>query len=137
VFSASLAFLTHNSICGISLLCANIAPCVHVQVIHFDLPASGASAPRDNAAAIALLQYCLNQMLPEDVRVFGLRPAPPPPPPQVLRRLPWSCNLNATGKLYTYRLAVSDVLNPLHARQRAHYSPALWPIDVDALEQTL
>ncbi|KAG5178448.1 pseudouridine synthase [Tribonema minus] len=107
------------------------------QVVHFDLPASGASALAYDPAAMALLQYCLNQMLPEDVRVYGLAPVPLPSPQQRQQGLPWSANVNARAKLYTYRLSFCDVTNPLDARQRAHYPPVLWPVDLGVLEATL
>jgi tRNA U38,U39,U40 pseudouridine synthase TruA len=124
------------------LLYCCIAQC---QVIHFDLPtpsSSSSSSSRssssgfdgDDSNAVSLLEYCLNQMLPLDVRIFNIELAPPASAEQSAKGLPWHANLNATGKLYTYRLAVGSVLNPLESRQRAHYHPARHPVDLAVLE---
>jgi tRNA U38,U39,U40 pseudouridine synthase TruA len=109
----------------------------HPQVIHFDLPTPSSSRSGfdgDSSSAVAQLEYSLNQMLPLDVRIHGIELAPPASAEQSSRGLPWHANLNATGKLYTYRLAIGSVLSPLESRQRAHYHPARHPVDLAVLE---
>ncbi|CAM9413607.1 unnamed protein product [Scytosiphon promiscuus] len=100
------------------------------QAIHFDLP----NANED----LAQLTYSMNQMIPEDVRVWNMSVAPPPSPSQVDKGWPWSSMLNARSKRYSYRLFVGQVPNPLDRLYRAHASQAAGsPIDVERLYRTM
>ncbi|CAM9946793.1 unnamed protein product [Ectocarpus sp. 6 AP-2014] len=100
------------------------------QAVHFDLP----NANED----LSQLAYSMNQMMPEDVRVWNMSVAPPSSPWQVEKGWPWSSMLNARGKRYSYRLFVGPVMSPLDRLYRAHASHAAGsPINVDLLYQTI
>lgn len=86
------------------------------QAIHFDLP----NADTD----LGELTYVMNQMMPEDVRVWNMSLAPPCTAEQADKRLPWHVMLNASGKVYSYRLCVGDVPNPLDRLYRVHANRA-------------
>lgn len=96
------------------------------QVAHIDL---GEAVDGD---ALAL---SLNALLPADVRVLAVAPAPDPTPAQVAAGHAWHAMHNARGKLYTYRLATGPVYDPLRRRTQAHVTHE--PLDLEALRRAL
>ncbi|KAJ8614452.1 hypothetical protein CTAYLR_000814 [Chrysophaeum taylorii] len=82
------------------------------------------------------LEHSLNRMLPADVRVFDVEPAPPPAPWQAERSLPWHAIMNATGKRYIYRLRASrHPIDPMRRLYRATVSHR--PMDFARFEAAL
>ena len=101
------------------------------QVAHCDLPVEALSGD-----ALELLEHQVNRLLPDDVRVFELRPAPAPEPWQVADGLPWHAIANSRGKRYSYRLAARrGGADPLARLYRAHVAHA--PLDLAKLDATL
>ncbi|KAK4535117.1 hypothetical protein CDCA_CDCA03G1142 [Cyanidium caldarium] len=105
------------------------------QVVHFDAPPSHYARLGD-ANYAAELEYVLNRLLPDEVRVRALRPAPPPTwcwirrgdplrLQRVQRLLPWSATHSATSKQYTYRILLGAVSDPLLGRFAHHER---WPL---------
>ena len=95
------------------------------QTIHFDAPSAWAS--RTGA-----LNCKLNSILPKDVRVRDLSPAPCH---GTVDGLPWHATYATTGKLYSYRWRCAPYMDPLDRRDRA-----LWfrnAMDVDAIRACL
>ena len=95
------------------------------QAIHFDLQESSKAHPPP-----AVLQRSLNALLPPSVRLVDLEQAPER---DALGRL-WHARLWATGKLYSYRLFVGPVLDPLRRHERMHI---LCPFDLSAVRSTI
>lgn len=74
----------------------------------------------------------------QDVRVWNMTVPPPCSPWQAERGLPWSSMLNAQGKVYSYRLFVGEIPNPLDRLYRVHASHAARaPIDADRLNRAI
>ena len=51
-----------------------------------------------------LLEFQVNRMLPEDVRIYDLEAAPQPESWQVEQGLPWHAIINSVSKRYEYKL---------------------------------
>lgn len=84
----------------------------------------------------AALEFQLNRMLPADIRVFDVEPAPQPTQWQAEQSLPWHAIVNAVGKRYTYRLSASKgPMDPMQRLYRARVAYA--PIDLGVLESAL
>lgn len=90
------------------------------QAVHFDLPQA---VPVDTSR----LEFVLNRLLPDDIRVFNVSLAPPG------ARL-WHATSSARGKLYSYRFCVNPFVEPLRRRQTAH---AYQPMDMRLLDECL
>ena len=78
------------------------------QAVHFDVPLE-VKVPITSQK----LEVSLNALLPHDVRVYHVEPAPER---DELGR-PWHAIRWATGKLYSYRLQSGGILDPLLRRQ--------------------
>lgn len=152
------------------------------QAVHFDLfshnetdVATSASAGDDSGTSggrsrtVSELETSMNRMLPTDVRVWNLQPAPPPSflgvvprrsassadlnvndgddgddgddddafdPPFVPGVYKWNVMRDCVSKLYSYRICVGDVLDPVERHNRWHPT---WGHDIDVarLERTL
>jgi hypothetical protein len=65
------------------------------QALHFDLP-----KPCDD---LKYLEFTLNRMLPDDVRLFNIADVPLGTLLQVQQGEPWHSTKSAIGKLYVYR----------------------------------
>ena len=92
------------------------------QAVHFDVPLE-VKVPITSQK----LEVSLNALLPHDVRVYHVEPAPER---DELGR-PWHAIRWATGKLYSYRLQSGGILDPLLRRQWVHAGHL--PLDVDAM----
>ena len=93
------------------------------QTIHFDL-----AMPASRLPAAGELERALNAMLPASVRVWQVEEAPEV---DLLGR-PWNARLSSAGKLYSYRLCVDSMLDPLERRQRLHVPK---PLDLGLMRE--
>ena len=96
------------------------------QALHFDLP-----EPCDN---LELLQFSMNRMLPDDVRVFNVSAVPPGTKQQVLTNDLWHATKSATAKLYVYRFCTNRYVDPIRKRYCTH---VYQPTDMVLLEKCL
>ena len=96
------------------------------QALHFDLP-----EPCDN---LELLQFSMNRMLPDDVRVFNVSAVPPGTEQQVLTNDLWHATKSATAKLYVYRFCTNRYVDPIRKRYCTH---VYQPTDMVLLEKCL
>jgi tRNA pseudouridine38-40 synthase len=122
------------------------------QAIHFDVPVQ-----IDDIAAV---EYSINQMLTPDLRLWNLQLAPEP----VMKQIPgdwpikalkegdgemsgdceelveatylWNVLYDSTKKLYSYRLSLGPVMDPLQRYSRWHPGQA-HKIDTDQLRRIL
>ncbi|CAN0267588.1 unnamed protein product, partial [Phaeothamnion confervicola] len=97
------------------------------QAVHFDLPSKA-------AGDMGRLEYACNQMLPEDIRMWNLTVAPAPSPERLAMGLPFHANVDASSKLYSYRIFIGPVVCPLDQLFRAHVPG---PIDLGLLDDAL
>ena len=103
------------------------------QAFHFDLK-------KDlSAQELQQVEYSINRMLTSDVRVWNLQKAPPP----MLKTIKGKQMLKAfdvmydsTKKLYSYRLSLGPVMEPLQRHMRWHPDLAE-VIDTALLERLL
>jgi tRNA pseudouridine38-40 synthase len=118
------------------------------QAFHFDLePTLKSESSQDDDGSIseqdlASIEYSLNRMLRPDVRLWNLQRAPPPaykiigdpngPPVE----LAWNVIHDSTRKLYSYRISVGAVMEPLERHSRWHPDQAS-RLDLDQLERLL
>ena len=92
------------------------------QAIHFDLPAF---LPTDELRQI---EESLNKMLPPDVCLWNLQHAPPPilksfqndTGSVMTKEMTWNVIYDSTSKLYSYRLSLAPVMDPLQRYHRWH-----------------
>lgn len=84
------------------------------QMVHFDLPARAALR---NEEQLGKFEFTLNRMLPPDVRVFQLEKAPNA---EGALRDRFSAIYDAVAKLYSYRVSVAAVPDPLERLYRHH-----------------
>ena len=96
------------------------------QAIHFDLP--------EPCEDLTHLEFTLNRMLPDDVRVFNISSAPLGTEEQVKTEDMWHATKSATGKLYTYRFCTNLHVDPIRRRYCTH---VYQPTDIALLEKCL
>jgi tRNA pseudouridine38-40 synthase len=95
------------------------------QAIHFDVwnqPACE-DLPR--------LEYEMNRMLPDDVRLFNISSVPTFQE-NIDER--WHATKSATGKLYVYQFCTNAFVDPM---KRRYYTHVYQPTDLDKLEECL
>lgn len=104
------------------------------QAAHFDLP-------EELVRGVALrdLEHSINQLLPDDVRLWNVSYAPPPSTVVVPHlpepvELPFHAIHSSTRKRYVYRFTNAKVPSPLGRRHRAHYYQRM---DMDLMERAL
>jgi tRNA pseudouridine38-40 synthase len=118
------------------------------QAFHFDLeptPQSPQSSGDDCSLSeqdLSSIEHSLNRMLRADVRLWNLQRAPLPafktignqnePPVE----LAWNVIHDSTRKLYSYRISVGAVMEPLERHSRWHPDQAS-RLDLDQLERLL
>eukprot|EP00545_Synedropsis_sp_CCMP1620_P013721 CAMPEP_0119009804 /NCGR_PEP_ID=MMETSP1176-20130426/4613_1 /TAXON_ID=265551 /ORGANISM="Synedropsis recta cf, Strain CCMP1620" /LENGTH=333 /DNA_ID=CAMNT_0006962381 /DNA_START=1054 /DNA_END=2055 /DNA_ORIENTATION=- len=107
------------------------------QAVHFDLRTED-SINLEEEEDLQKLQFSMNSMLKQDVRVYNLEKAP-----ESVREIkgkpmlvPWNAIHESTGKLYIYRLCAAKHMDPLERHTR-HSLKWKDPIDVDVLTRTL
>lgn len=88
------------------------------QAIHMDLP------PVDD---LKKLEFVLNRLLPDDIRLFNLSTAP-------LTQPRWHATSSAIGKLYSYRFCTNAFVEPMKRRYTAH---AYFPLNLTLLNECL
>ena len=76
---------------------------------------------------VSKLEYVMNRLLPEDVRIFNLTLAPVTSPL-------WHATSAAVGKLYSYKFCTNRFVDPLKRRYTAH---VYYPINMDLLDRCL
>ena len=89
------------------------------QAIHIDLPAKEDNLPK--------LEFVMNRLLPNDIRIFNLTLAPPTQPF-------FHATASAIGKKYSYRFCTDKIVDPMRRRYTAH---VYFPIDLKLLEESL
>ena len=82
------------------------------QALHFDLP----KACED----LKYLEFQMNRMLPDDVRVFNISEAPRGTEHQVRDGEKWHATKSATAKLYIYRFCTNAYVDPMRKRYCTH-----------------
>lgn len=88
------------------------------QAIHFDV---WHQPPVDD---LRHLEFSLNRMLPDDVRLFNISSVPRGKANQERIGEPWHATKSATGKLYVYRFCTNEFVDPMRRRYCAHmYQP--------------
>jgi tRNA pseudouridine38-40 synthase len=96
------------------------------QAVHFDLP-----QPCDD---LKFLEFTLNRMLPNDVRVYNIAPVPLGTANQTEHSEPWHATKSAVGKLYVYRFCTNTYVDPIRRRYCTHIYQ---PTDMDLFEKSL
>ena len=92
------------------------------QAVHFDLPDFLTTDEVRN------VEESLNKMLPPDVCVWNLQHAPPPlqktfqteTGATTTKNMTWNVLYDSTRKLYSYRLSLAPVMDPLQRYHRWH-----------------
>ena len=98
------------------------------QAIHFDVWNQAVCEDLPH------LEYCLNRMLPDDVRIFNVSAAPLGKTEQVMIGEPWHATKSATGKLYVYRFCTNEFVDPMLRRYCTH---VYVPTDMELLDKCL
>lgn len=96
------------------------------------------------------LQYSLNRMLPPDVRVWNIQVTPPArvktyydevSGTNVTRLMEWNAIYDTIGKLYSYRISLANVMDPIERRCRWHPDALVrgrsTPLNLHRLERVL
>eukprot|EP00639_Heterosigma_akashiwo_P010491 CAMPEP_0206369968 /NCGR_PEP_ID=MMETSP0294-20121207/5618_1 /ASSEMBLY_ACC=CAM_ASM_000327 /TAXON_ID=39354 /ORGANISM="Heterosigma akashiwo, Strain CCMP2393" /LENGTH=224 /DNA_ID=CAMNT_0053816835 /DNA_START=42 /DNA_END=713 /DNA_ORIENTATION=- len=96
------------------------------QLMHFDVP--------QKIEDLQKLEYSLNCLLRDDVRVFNVSAPPPLKQYQLDQGLPFHAIVNAESKQYTYRFSTAAVMDPLARRYRTH---VYYPLDITRVEAAL
>lgn len=98
------------------------------QVVQADLPREVADA--------GLLEYQINRMLPEDVRIYDFEIAPQAHAWQVEQGLPWHAIINSKSKRYEYKMTVGKAhMDPMKRLYRARLTHQ--QVDFGLLEDSL
>lgn len=82
------------------------------QMAHFDLPSRAALRGEEE---VARFEFTMNRMLPLDVRMFDVEPAPEGEGGREFNAI-----FDAKGKLYSYRVCVGKTMDPLERLYRYH-----------------
>lgn len=85
------------------------------QAVHFDL--------EQELNDCEHVERSLNRMLPGDIRLYHLSWAPPPLTKMIAgqeRTVDWNVMYDSTGKLYSYRLSLAPVMEPVDRHNRWH-----------------
>jgi tRNA pseudouridine38-40 synthase len=94
------------------------------QAIHFDCRKNlTAAAAGDSCTSLQDIEKSINAMLPSDVCLFNFQAAPPERIKTIDGRhvtKKWSVMHDSTKKLYSYRLNVAPVMDPLLRHDRWH-----------------
>lgn len=98
----------------------------HGQAVHFDAPKL--------VEDVEQLQYSLNRILPDDIRIYNVSHCPLGTPDQISANEPWHATKSATGKLYIYRFCVAKWVDPMRRRYCAHF---YLPTDIPTLKHCL
>lgn len=107
------------------------------QAVHFDLTweehnASMSSLPTPMVSNSSLaLETAMNRMLPINIRVWNLGPAPPPGVEIVNNRtstFAWNVMRKCDSKLYSYRICLADAMDPIDRYSR-------WQLDSNWVKQ--
>lgn len=96
------------------------------QALHFDLP-----QPCDD---LRYLEFAMNRMLPDDVRVFNISAAPAGTVNQTRDDDLWHATKSATAKLYVYRFCTNEYVDPIRKRYCSH---VYQPTDIALMEKCL
>ena len=89
------------------------------QAIHFDLQFEESEPLKEDWNQ--QLQRAMNSMLPTDVRVWNVGPAPPPCDEFVndqTRVYAWNVMRKCNAKLYSYRICLADSMDPIERHSR-------------------
>jgi len=89
------------------------------QAIHFDLPLD-ISATYQDQVSLDRLEYSLNRILPDDIRIYNISLAPLGNSEQVRDGDLWHATKSANRKIYTYRFCTNQFVDPLQRRYCAH-----------------
>lgn len=88
------------------------------QAVHFDLSVLEHGTFKEDPER---LESALNKMLPSDIRVWSVGPAPAPCIEQVnsgTKVYAWNVMRKSTSKLYSYRICLADAMDPLIRHDR-------------------
>ena len=88
------------------------------QAVHFDLTTSEHGK---NYHDLELFETAMNRMLPPDIRVWNVEPAPAPSEELVNNGTAvyaWNVMRKSSAKLYSYRLCLADSMDPLLRHDR-------------------
>lgn len=96
------------------------------QAIHFEIP--------EPCNDLEKLEYTINRMLPDDVKLFNISNMPIGTPEQEIAGEPWHATASATGKLYLYRFCTNTFVDPTRRRYCAH---VYQPTDIEILKKCL
>jgi tRNA pseudouridine38-40 synthase len=131
------------------------------QAFHFDLrpeehaqlspSSSSSSSPslvhKDDEAGqrqLPPLDYTMNRMLTDEIRVWNVGPAPPPVEkvlpithPEETRNFSWNAIHDTTMKLYSYRICVGPAMDPIWRHQRWQVPADGNTIDIALLKRVL
>ena len=93
------------------------------------------------------LEYAMNRMLSDDIRVWNVQPAPFVHPPasannnnnnnNATAKYAWNAIHGSTHKLYSYRICTGPVMDPVHRFLRWHIPGDGMPVNTTLLEQCL
>ena len=90
------------------------------------------------------LEYAMNRMLSDDIRVWHVQPAPTVQLPaavnnnsNVAAKFAWNAIHGSTHKLYSYRICTGPVMDPIHRFLRWHVPGDGMPVNTTVLEQCL
>ena len=98
------------------------------QAIHFDVWNQAVCED------LRHLEYCLNRMLPDDVRIFNISSIPLGKTEQVQIGEPFHATKSSTGKLYVYRFCTNEFVDPMLRRYCTH---VYVPTDMELLDKCL
>lgn len=89
------------------------------QAIHFDLPLD-ISATYQDQFNLDKLEYSLNRIFPDDIRIYNITLAPLGNADQVRDGDLWHATKSALRKIYTYRFCTNQFVDPMRRRYCAH-----------------
>jgi tRNA pseudouridine38-40 synthase len=91
------------------------------------------------------IESSLQKMLPPDVIVWNMQPVPPPFTKTILGwdgtvrqcLVEWNVLFDSTRKLYSYRLCMAPVMDPLDRHHRWHPERVHWWVNATVLQEAL
>lgn len=98
--------------------------------VHFDIPDTRWPLPW----SLQDLEFKLNRYLPDDIRVYNISTAPGGTAEEESHGQVFHATASTTGKLYSYRLCKSRVVDPLQRHFTTHQPR---PFDVEVLKHCL